>query len=111
MLSRRSFQILATIAWRIAAMQTASSTRVQTSQTRNSSVGIGVVRPHVPPDLRAVGHAAGRTSESSSVARTFRHDRRIGGTPVRGKFLNTMLRYDLSPVTPPHARTASWSTA
>ena len=39
MLSRRSFHSLAMIAWKMAAMQIASSTRVQTSQMRNSSVG------------------------------------------------------------------------
>ena len=39
MLSRRSFHSFAMIAWKMAAMHTASSTCVQTSQTRNSSVG------------------------------------------------------------------------
>lgn len=38
-LSRRSFQSLKQMAWKIAPMQTASSTRVQMSQIRNSRVG------------------------------------------------------------------------
>src|SRR3712207_9389854 len=100
MLSRRSFQSFATTAWRIAAQQTASSTRVQTSQTRNSSVGyVWCGRtPHQilePSGMEFVRTSDWRTSLESP------YDRLIGGMPVRGKVLQMVLRYGLNHVRRP----------
>src|SRR4051812_22970184 len=100
MLSRRSFQSLAMIPWKIAAMHTASSTRVQTSQTRNSSVGnfqLGRTSNHslVPSGMQRVLTIVS-TIELSSAQSLKR-----GGMPERGKPRKTMLRYDFSPVLRP----------
>src|SRR3954466_5229513 len=100
MLSRRNFHSFAISAWKIAAMHTASSTRVQTSQARNSRVGnfqFGRTSHHsfVPSGMQLV-----RTSVSTSPVSSA-HDPNKGGTPVRGKLRKMMLRYDASPVLRP----------
>src|SRR5215471_6166096 len=100
MLSRRSFQSLATIACRIAAMHTASSMRVHTSHTRNSSVGYvwcGRTSHQIfdPSGMLPVRVSALSNSSNSAC------ERRIGGTPVRGKFLKMILLYDFNPVLRP----------
>src|SRR5919199_4908276 len=100
MLSRRSFQSLATTAWRIAAQQTASSTRVQTSQTRNSSVGYVWCGRTSHQIFEPSGMGFVRTSDWSTSWYS-PYERMIGGMPVRGKFLKMMLRYDFSPVRRP----------
>src|SRR5919201_263623 len=97
MLSRRSFHSLATTAWKIAATQTASSTRVQTSQTRNSSVGYAWCGRTSHQIFEPSGMQFVRTSASSSSPYSL-YERMTGGIPVRGKFLKTTPRYDFSPV-------------
>src|SRR5579885_1812692 len=99
-LSRRSFQTLATMAWKMAPMATASSTRVQTSQMRNSSVGyLGFGRTShqilLPSGIEFV------STNTSIIWLSCGQDSQTGGMPVRGKALKTMLRYDLSPVSRP----------
>src|SRR5215210_2478974 len=101
MLSRRSFHSFATIAWKMAAMQTASSTRVQTSQLRNSSVG-----------KRWFGRASYQIFDPSGMHRVFTivstiesyssHEPNRGGMPDRGKWRKMIDRYDFSPVFRPH---------
>src|SRR5689334_9103353 len=100
MLSRRSLYTFAMIACRMAAMHTASSTRVQTSHTRNSSVGYAWCGRTSHQIFEPSGMLLVFVSASSSSANS-EYDRRMGGTPVRGKFLKMMLRYDFSPVLRP----------
>src|SRR2546423_15574308 len=100
MLSRRIFHSLAMIAWKMAAMHTASSTRVQTSQMRNSSVGnfqLGRMSHHslVPSGMLFVC-----TSVSTIWFNSAQEPNR-GGMPERGKCRKMMLRYDFSPVLRP----------
>src|SRR5262245_56424449 len=97
MLSRRNFHSLAMIAWNKAAMHTASSTRVQTSQMRNSSVGYFQFgrRSHQifePSGMQFVPIIVSTRCSSSP------HDSNRGGMPVRGKCRKMMLRYDFNPV-------------
>src|SRR6266550_3399014 len=85
----------------MAAMQTASSTRVHTSQTRNSSVGYfqcGLTSHQIfePSGMHPVTTSVSRYSSNAL------HDGRCRGTPDRGKARKTTLRYDLSPVFRPH---------
>src|ERR1043166_7332088 len=90
-LSLRSFQSLAMIAWKIAPTHTASSTRVQTSQTRNSSVGyfqLGRI-PHKILDAFGIEPVATMTSTTLSNSA---HEPSEPGTPVRGKERKTTLR-------------------
>src|ERR1043166_5286324 len=99
-LSRRSFQSLAMIAWKIAPIATASSTRVQTSQTRNSSVG----SPQLGRTSHQIWDALGIDPVATSVPTTSSnsaHEPSDRGMPERGKERNTTLRYDLSPVRRP----------
>src|SRR5262249_37012767 len=88
------------IAWKRAAMHTASSTRVQTSQMRNSSVGyfqLGRTSHHslVPSGIELV-----RTSDSTRYSSSAQ-ELNSGGMPERGKWRKMMLRYDFSPVLRP----------
>src|SRR5437763_13468132 len=81
----------------MAATQMASSTRVQTSQTRNSSVGyfqFGRTSHHslVPSGMQLVRTRVSTRLDSSA------HEPNSGGMPVRGKLRKMMLRYDASPV-------------
>src|SRR5262245_22258098 len=97
MLSRRSFHSLAISAWNRAATHTASSTRVQTSQTRNSSVGyfqFGRTTHHslLPSGMQLVGTSVSTRLVSSA------HEANAGGMPERGKCRKMMLRYECSPV-------------
>src|SRR5438477_11748738 len=78
-------------------MQTASSTRVQTSHTRNSSVGYAWCGRTSHQIFEPSGTQRVFTSESSSSSYSA-YERMTGGTPVRGKLRKTMLRYDLRPV-------------
>src|SRR6476620_10916741 len=99
-LSRLSFHSLAISAWNRAATHTASSTRVQTSQTRNSSVGyfqLGRTSHHslVPSGMQWV-----RTRVSTRLFSSA-HEPNRGGMPGRGKWRKTMLRYDCKPVLRP----------
>src|SRR5436309_2225813 len=78
-------------------MHTASSTRVQTSQARNSKVGyfqLGRASHHslVPSGMQLV-----RTSVSTRPLSSA-HEPNKGGVPVRGKWRKMMLRYDCKPV-------------
>src|SRR5579883_1709037 len=100
MLSRRSFQSLAIIAWKMAATQIASSTRVHTSQIRSSSVGyrqFGRISHQifVPSGIQLVT-ASVSTREVRSP-----HDWKTRGMPVRGKLRKIILRYDFKPVVRP----------
>src|SRR4051812_12491330 len=100
MLSRRMRYSFATIAWRIAAMHTASSTRVQTSQMRNSSVGYfqcGRTSHQIfePSGMQPVTMSVSRYSSYAL------HDGRWRGTPERGNARKIVERYDLSPVLRP----------
>src|SRR5260370_42604377 len=99
-LSRRSFHSLAMIAWKMAAMHTASSTRVQTSQTRNSSVGYFQLGRTSHQILLPSGMELVRTSDSTRFSKSA-HDLRSGGMPERGKWRKMMLRYDFNPVLRP----------
>src|SRR5437764_14995856 len=100
MLSRRSFQTLYTIAWKIAAMQIASSTRVHTSQMRNSSVGyLGLGRTS-HQILLASGMLPVRTITSTKCLNSA-YEPKLRGMPVRGKLRKMMLRYDIRPVSRP----------
>src|SRR3954467_11426054 len=99
-LSRRNFQSLAISAWNSAAMQIASSTRVQTSQTRNSSVGnfqFGRMshQSFVPSGTQFVLTRTSTSPVSSD------QEWNSGGMPVRGKWRKMMLRYECSPVLRP----------
>src|SRR5712692_2300467 len=100
MLSRRSFQSFATTAWRIAAIHTASSTRVHTSQMRNSSVGYDQLGRTSHQILDPSGMQFVVVSISTRSVYSL-HERNARGTPVRGKPRNTTDRYDLSPVLRP----------
>src|SRR4051795_4326865 len=100
MLSRRIFHSLAMIAWNSAAMHTASSTRVQTSQMRNSSVGnfqFGRMSHHsfVPSGMLFV------CTNVSTIWVNSAHEPNRGGMPDRGKFRKMILRYDFRPVLRP----------
>src|SRR3954452_5567179 len=84
----------------MAAMHTASSTRVHTSHARNSSVGyfqFGRTSHHsfVPSGMQFVFTSVSTRLFSSA------HDENKGGMPVRGKLRKTMLRYDARPVLRP----------
>src|SRR5947199_9115485 len=99
-LSRRSRHSLAIRAWKRAATHTASSTRVHTSHSRNSSVGyfqLGRTSHHslVPSGIERV-----RTSDSTRKLNS-PHESKRGGMPVRGKWRKIILRYDFSPVLRP----------
>src|SRR6266446_5775791 len=94
-LTGRALRSLAMITWKMAAMHTASSTRVQTSQTRNSSVGyfqLGRTSHHsfVPSGMQLVF-----TSVSTRLLNS-PHEENNGGMPLRGKWRKMMLRYDAS---------------
>src|SRR4051812_10083248 len=84
----------------MAAMHTASSTRVQTSQTRNSSVGNFQLGRTSHQSLLPSGMQRVFTSESTSCARSGQ-DENDGGMPERGKWRKMMLRYDFRPVLRP----------
>ena len=91
MLSRRSFQSLKTIAWKMAAMQTASSTRVQMSQIRNSRVGNDQLGRTSHQIFDALGIELVRTKTLTCCSKS-PHDAICRGMPVRGKLRNTTLR-------------------
>src|SRR5215207_6073277 len=97
MLSRRSFHNLKMRAWHRAAMQTASSTRVQTSHIRNSSVGYLPFgrTSHQIFEESGIDFVLVSVSSSSSNSDA---EEKVGGAPVRGKLRKMMLRYELSPV-------------
>src|SRR5690242_6032476 len=88
------------IAWKMAAIQTASSTRVQTSQMRNSSVGYLALGRTSHQILEPSGIDFVRTSRSTKILNSAieSNSRRM---PVRGKLRKMMLRYDISPVSRP----------
>src|SRR5262249_37111327 len=88
------------IAWNSAAMHTASSTRVQTSQMRNSSVGnfqLGRTSHHslVPSGMQLVLTSVSTRSLSSA------HDANSGGMPGGGRGRKRVVRYDFNPVLRP----------
>src|SRR5918911_1680589 len=88
------------MAWKIAATQIASSTRVHTSQIRNSSVGylgLGRISHQI---LEPSGMQRVRTSISTNCLNSA-WDWNTGGMPVRGKARKMMLRYDFNPVSRP----------
>src|SRR6059058_3803407 len=85
------------IAWKRAARQTASSTRVQTSQMRNSSVGYFQLGRTSHQILLPSGMQLVRISVSTRSLNS-NHDVNVGGMPERGKWRKMMLRYDFSPV-------------
>ena len=90
-LSRRSFHSLATIAWKIAAMQTTSSTRVHMSHTRNSMVGklwFGRTSHQILLEFSIVFE---RTIVSMKWVYSLQLPK-LMGMPVRGKFRQMMLR-------------------
>src|SRR4051812_17455256 len=81
-------------------MHTASSTRVQTSQMRNSSVGyfqFGRTSHHslVPSGMELVLVSVSTRYINSA------HEPSMGGIPERGKLRKITLRYDFSPVLRP----------
>src|SRR5262245_13060559 len=81
-------------------MQMASSSRVHTSQTRNSSVGYFQLgrtshQSFVPSGMQLV-----RTSVSTRCVSSDQEPN-SGGMPERGKCRKMMLRYDASPVLRP----------
>src|SRR5947209_6540498 len=113
MLSRRSFQSLAMSAWNKAATHTATSTRVQTSQMRNSSVGYRQLgrtshQSFVPSGMHRVLHRVSTRYDRSA------QDANTGGMPDRGNARKMMLRYDRNPVFRPSqngelaARQSTW---
>src|SRR5437016_772027 len=88
------------MAWKMAAMHTASSTRVQTSKMRNSSVGyfqLGRTSHQIllPSGIEFVRTSVSTRSDNSA------HESNVGGIPERGKLRKTMLRYDFKPVLRP----------
>src|SRR5688572_10266374 len=100
MLSCRRSHSLNTSANRLADMHNASATRVQTSQTRNSSVGYfqcGRTSHHTfePSGMQPVVISVWRKCWYAD------HDAMYGGSPVRGNARNTAERYDFSPVSCP----------
>src|SRR2546430_17113620 len=97
MLSRRNLQSFAMMAWKIAAIQIASSTRVQTSQMRHSSVGYEWLGRTSHQILLPSGMVLVRTSVSVRSEKSA-HDWNTRGTPLRGKLPKTRLRYDVSRV-------------
>src|SRR5947199_9552494 len=100
MLSRRSFHNLAIRAWKIAARHTASSTRVHTSQMRNSSVGYLWLGRASHQILLASGRQLVRIIVSTRPSISA-YDWKTGGMPVRGKWRKMIERYDFRPVLRP----------
>ncbi len=91
MLSRRNFQSLAISAWRMAAMHTASSTRVHTSQMRNSRVGYVQLGRTSHQIFEAFGMHFVSTIVSTRSTNS-PQDASERGMPVRGKPRKMTLR-------------------
>src|SRR5260370_33167918 len=91
-LSRRNFQSLAIMAWKMGAIHTASSTRVQTSQMRNSSVGYEWFGRTSHQIFDPSGIVFVRTSVSTRYEKSS-HDWNVRGMPLRGKLRKMILRW------------------
>src|SRR5262245_45180224 len=81
-------------------MQIASSTRVHTSQMRNSRVGYLALGRTSHKILVPLGMQLVRTSRSTNFLNSA-NELNSRGMPVRGKLRKMMLRYDISPVSRP----------
>src|SRR5579872_3760111 len=88
------------MAWMMAAMHTASSTRVHTSQMRNSSVGYDQLGRTSHQILEPSGMECVCTSVSTIYVKSDQ-DWNERGIPLRGKLRKMMLRYDFRPVVRP----------